>query len=235
MGINIVGRRKAAPDDCARAAAPSRHHRARKQQFDVSGLVTRQLYRADVHRPMRRRSIACCCRPKSARLSQRRPRGATFQLKTPFQKIGTGFAYVAAAPSLDSLADANAAPTRSKLLVYENGYPLGPPHTAHAISSPREWDGSLIFRGRESLFRLPTTPMLTQMGDAIGPCPADNRSLIAYIHPATQRALRPLRQWISAKHLFVNVDVASGIFVLAPKDTLPINYSVALTIKTSGV
>jgi len=59
--------------------------------------------------------------------------------------------------------------------------------------------------------------------------------LIAYIHPATQRALRPLRQWISAKHLFVNVDVASGIFVLAPKDTLPINYSVALTIKTSGV
>ena len=59
------------------------------------------------------------------------PRGEAVALKAPFQKFGTGVAYVAEAAALDSLADTNATPTRSGYLLCENGYALGPPHTIH--------------------------------------------------------------------------------------------------------
>jgi hypothetical protein len=58
--------------------------------------------------------------------------GDALELKPPFKKIGNGFAFAAAAPSLESLSDSDAAPTRSKFLVCENNSLLGPPHTLHA-------------------------------------------------------------------------------------------------------
>jgi hypothetical protein len=59
------------------------------------------------------------------------PGGEALELKGPFQKIGTGFAFAAAAPSLDGLSDNPTAPARSKFLVCENNHVLGPPHTLH--------------------------------------------------------------------------------------------------------
>jgi hypothetical protein len=59
------------------------------------------------------------------------PKGEALELKPPFQKIGNGFAFAAAAPSLDRLADTNAEPTRSSAVVCENNALLGPPHSQH--------------------------------------------------------------------------------------------------------
>jgi hypothetical protein len=59
------------------------------------------------------------------------PGGQAFELKGPFQKIGTGSAFAAAAPSLENSSDSATEPTRSKFLVCENNHVLGPPHTPH--------------------------------------------------------------------------------------------------------
>ena len=60
------------------------------------------------------------------------PNGEMVELKPPFQRPGKGFAYVAGTPSLEDRADSGSAPTRSKFLVCENEYALGPPHSVHA-------------------------------------------------------------------------------------------------------
>jgi hypothetical protein len=60
------------------------------------------------------------------------PKGDATELKPPFWKFGTGFAHVAAAPSLEDLSDSPVNPARSKLLVCENDHVLGPPHSLHA-------------------------------------------------------------------------------------------------------
>jgi hypothetical protein len=59
------------------------------------------------------------------------PRGEAVELKLPFQKSGNGFAYVAAAPSLENHSDSSATPTRSNLVVCEDDFALGPPHSVH--------------------------------------------------------------------------------------------------------
>jgi hypothetical protein len=60
------------------------------------------------------------------------PRGESVDLNPPFQKAGNGFAYIASAPSLEDRSDSSATPVRSKFLVCENEYALGPSHTIHA-------------------------------------------------------------------------------------------------------
>ena len=53
------------------------------------------------------------------------------RLKGPFTKFGSsGIAYVAAAP-FGELADTPSDPRRSPVTLYENGLPLGPPHSLH--------------------------------------------------------------------------------------------------------
>jgi hypothetical protein len=59
------------------------------------------------------------------------PSAEIIEFKAPFEKMGTGFAYAASAPALESFSDTNEAPTQSKFLVCENNYPMGPPHTQH--------------------------------------------------------------------------------------------------------
>ncbi len=54
------------------------------------------------------------------------------ELKGPFQKHGAdGAAYIGAAPSLQGDSDSSERPTRSRYLVCENRYALGPPHSLH--------------------------------------------------------------------------------------------------------
>jgi pectate lyase len=60
------------------------------------------------------------------------PQGTTVDLKAPFSKVGSGFAYFVTVPALEDRADSGATPTRSTFLVCENGYRLGPPHSIHA-------------------------------------------------------------------------------------------------------
>jgi hypothetical protein len=60
------------------------------------------------------------------------PQGAAMELKPPFWKFGTGFAHVAAAPSLETLSDSLANQSRSTILICENEHALGPPHSLHA-------------------------------------------------------------------------------------------------------
>jgi hypothetical protein len=43
-----------------------------------------------------------------------------------------GFAFVGRASILDGVADTSDAPQRSPAILYEDGKPLGPPHSAHA-------------------------------------------------------------------------------------------------------
>jgi hypothetical protein len=65
-------------------------------------------------------------------LQPRCPQGQTLELRPPFAKFGSSFAYVSPAPALESLSDTPAAPKRSTYLVCEGRYVLGPAHTAHA-------------------------------------------------------------------------------------------------------
>jgi hypothetical protein len=60
------------------------------------------------------------------------PQGETVDLKLPFQKSGDGFAYVANVPSLENRSDSSATPFRSKFLICEGSFALGPPHTVYA-------------------------------------------------------------------------------------------------------
>jgi hypothetical protein len=59
------------------------------------------------------------------------PQREGVELKAPFPKFGTGFAYAAAVPSLEKFSDSNATPVRSSYLVCENNFALGPPHSVH--------------------------------------------------------------------------------------------------------
>jgi hypothetical protein len=65
-------------------------------------------------------------------LQPRCPQGQALELRPPFSKFGSGFAYAATAPSLESSSDTSAAPKRSNYVVCEGRYVLGPAHTAHA-------------------------------------------------------------------------------------------------------
>jgi hypothetical protein len=59
------------------------------------------------------------------------PKGESFRFSKPFQKA-TGFAYIAAAPQLNSLSDSGDDPVRSSILVCEDNHLLGPGHSKHA-------------------------------------------------------------------------------------------------------
>ena len=59
-------------------------------------------------------------------------RSEAIELKGPFRSFGPGFAYVAAAPSLDESADSNDEQTSSTYQVCENSRELGPAHSLHA-------------------------------------------------------------------------------------------------------
>jgi hypothetical protein len=59
------------------------------------------------------------------------PPGKDTVLGKPFAKFD-GFAFVAAAPTLDSVADSGASPKRSSVLVCENNRLLGPSHSLHS-------------------------------------------------------------------------------------------------------
>jgi hypothetical protein len=60
------------------------------------------------------------------------PQGQALELRPPFSKFGSGFAYAAPAPTLESLSDTPAAPMRSNYVVCEGRYALGPAHSVHA-------------------------------------------------------------------------------------------------------
>lgn len=65
------------------------------------------------------------------------------RLKGPFVKFGSsGVAYIASAP-FGELADTPDDPTRSTVMLYENGIPLGPLHSLHG-------DITALGRGRYS-------------------------------------------------------------------------------------
>jgi hypothetical protein len=54
-------------------------------------------------------------------------------LVRPFPKIGpSGFAFVSAPSVPNDVADEPDAPQQSPMILYEDGRPLGPPHSAHA-------------------------------------------------------------------------------------------------------
>lgn len=84
------------------------------------------------------------------------PRRTAVDFKAPFQRVGTGFAYVAATPSLEDRSDTDATPSRSTFLVCENGQPLGPPHSVHsdivAIGKGRfsHWVSGFIFSASDN-------------------------------------------------------------------------------------
>jgi hypothetical protein len=52
-------------------------------------------------------------------------------LRGPFQRLASGFAYVAPAPSLVDRSDTPEAPKRSTAYVCEDNLALGPAHTPH--------------------------------------------------------------------------------------------------------
>jgi hypothetical protein len=84
------------------------------------------------------------------------PRGEITEFKAPFGKVLDGFAYAAAAPSLERFADSNDAPTRSRFLVCEDNHPLGPPHTLHTAvaangkGSYSHFGGNFIFSASDN-------------------------------------------------------------------------------------
>jgi hypothetical protein len=55
------------------------------------------------------------------------------QLARPYAKFHPdGFAFIGRASMLRSVADTPDAPQRSPMILYEDGKPLGPPHSVHA-------------------------------------------------------------------------------------------------------
>jgi hypothetical protein len=84
------------------------------------------------------------------------PQGAVVEFKAPFHRVGAGFAYFIAVPGLEDISDSGATPTRSNLLVCENGYRLGPPHTIHADIGAKgngrfsHWTAGFIFSASDN-------------------------------------------------------------------------------------
>src|SRR4051794_26433680 len=61
------------------------------------------------------------------------PPGGVLQLVRSFQKFdGPGFAFKPPASKLMPIADTEASPQHSPLIIYEDGKPLGPAHSLHA-------------------------------------------------------------------------------------------------------
>jgi hypothetical protein len=61
------------------------------------------------------------------------PTGSTTPMNGAFSRFGaSGFAYLAPAPAFDEFADSGDNSTRSKMLVCEDGYLLGPAHSSAA-------------------------------------------------------------------------------------------------------
>jgi hypothetical protein len=57
--------------------------------------------------------------------------GDNVALPSVFSKFGE-FGFVADVPQLNTFSDSVDHPTRSHVIVYEDGHPLGPPHSLHA-------------------------------------------------------------------------------------------------------
>jgi hypothetical protein len=53
-------------------------------------------------------------------------------LPTPKFARSSGYSFIATEFGLDEIADSPENPTRSPVILLENGKPLGPPHSAHA-------------------------------------------------------------------------------------------------------
>jgi hypothetical protein len=76
------------------------------------------------------------------------PSGQALSLKGPFQKFAAGYAYVIAAPSLNSLSDNLSDPTRSSITMCEDSRLLGPAHSVHVDIDAKgrgrfsHWNGS---------------------------------------------------------------------------------------------
>ncbi|WP_354096255.1 hypothetical protein [Bradyrhizobium sp. RT10b] len=73
-------------------------------------------------------------------------------LSGPFRKIDAT-AYQALAPKLDALADVDYGPTRSTIVLLENGRPLGPAHTPGRVinGSYSHWRGAgIIFSASDN-------------------------------------------------------------------------------------
>jgi hypothetical protein len=74
------------------------------------------------------------------------------QLTGPFRKLDAT-AYQALMPKLDGLADFDPLPTRSTIVVLENGQPLGPPHSPSKVAngSYSHWRGAgIIFSASDN-------------------------------------------------------------------------------------
>jgi hypothetical protein len=75
------------------------------------------------------------------------------KLERPFVANG-GHAFWAKAPDLESIADSQAEPERSPVLLYENDTLLGPAHSEHADISQTggglysHWEGGIIFSSK---------------------------------------------------------------------------------------
>ncbi|MET4245531.1 hypothetical protein ACVWXN_001485 [Bradyrhizobium sp. i1.4.4] len=73
-------------------------------------------------------------------------------LSGPFRKLDAT-AYMALAPKLDALADVDYGPTRSTIVLLEDGKPLGPPHSRSKVASGSysHWRGSgIIFSASDN-------------------------------------------------------------------------------------
>lgn len=68
-------------------------------------------------------------------------------LSGPFRKLDAT-AYQALAPKLDGLADFDSGPTRSTIVLLEDGSPLGPPHSPSKVAN----GGYSHFRGAGIIF-----------------------------------------------------------------------------------
>jgi hypothetical protein len=61
------------------------------------------------------------------------PTDRVIDLRRPYSKIKVdGFAFQSTTFSYTGIADQPAAPQRSPMIIYEDGKPLGPPHSTHA-------------------------------------------------------------------------------------------------------
>ena len=61
------------------------------------------------------------------------PPGAIQMMVRSFNRYrGGGFAFTYPADTIQSKADSEAAPSRSPMMIYEDGKPLGPAHSTHA-------------------------------------------------------------------------------------------------------
>jgi len=67
-----------------------------------------------------------------------------------------GFAFIVSLPALESVSDSNSAPSRSKLMLCENGSVLGPAHSLHddirnqGRGRYSHWAGHLLFSASDN-------------------------------------------------------------------------------------